>query len=317
MLFQWPLLLFSLGIIPVLVVIYILAQRRRRAYTIRFTNLALLRSVAGPSPGWRRHIPPLFFLLAFIVLLTSLARPMAVISLPRDQAMVLLVIDTSGSMDARDMPPDRLQAAKQAARAFVEALPQHIQVGLITFSSTVRVRTPPTLDHQEVVRYLNILHAEGSTAIGDALNTALDQIAEQLRKTHMKKEDQPPATVVLLSDGVNSLGSSPLAAAMRARDEKVRVNTIGIGRRGASPMVNGVAGIELDERTLQQVATMTGGKYFYAEETRALQQIYTELSTRVSWTQEQTEVTALVSAVGTLLLLIGGMLSLFWFQRLV
>ncbi|MBE3558923.1 MAG: VWA domain-containing protein [Ktedonobacteraceae bacterium] len=318
MFFQWPLFLFSLSIIPLVVLLYILIQRRRQTYAARFTNLALLRSVAGPGPGWRRHLPPLLFLLALTALLASLARPMAVLSVPREQATVLLLIDTSGSMEARDMSPNRMEAAKQAAQTFVKSLPQHMQVGLITFSGTVRVRNLPTLDHQQVLRSIDLLQADGSTAIGDALQTALDQVAQQQKQMHAKKGELPPATIVLLSDGANTVGSSPIESATRARNEQVRVNTIAIGKRGTASTGSGFGSTrtEVDWQTLQQVATMTGGKYFYAEEARTLQQIYTELSSRIGWVQEQTEITALMSAAGAILLLIGGMLSLLWFQRL-
>ncbi len=134
MTFQWPTLLFALGVIPALLTLYLVAQRRRRAYAVRFTNLALLEEVVGRRPGFRRHIPPLLFLLSLAALLISLARPTAVIAVPRDQTAVLLVLDVSGSMAAADLQPNRMAAAKGAARQFVETLPRGLQVGLVSFS---------------------------------------------------------------------------------------------------------------------------------------------------------------------------------------
>src|SRR5919108_2997519 len=164
MTFEWPLALAGLGLLPLLAALYILAQRRRRAYAVRFTNLALLREVVGRGPGVRRHIPPLMYLLGVAALLVSLARPMAVIAVPREQATVMLVMDVSGSMAAADLQPNRLTAAKRAARAFLDALPQNIQVGVVSFSSTASLTVPPTRDHLAVGRAIESLRANGGTA---------------------------------------------------------------------------------------------------------------------------------------------------------
>src|SRR5688572_21144963 len=149
--YEWPLLLWALALVPLLLLLSVLAQYRRRAYAMRFTNLALLREVVGRRPGLRRHIPPLFFLLGIGALLFSLARPSAVIAIPRDQSDVVLVVDTSGSMTATDLRPSRIVAARAAAEQFVQALPPNTRVGLVDFSSRARLASPLTRDRAVVL----------------------------------------------------------------------------------------------------------------------------------------------------------------------
>jgi Ca-activated chloride channel homolog len=312
MTFQWPYLLLSLAILPILIALYILAQRRRRAYAVRFTNLALLSDVVGRGPGLRRHIPPLLYLLGLTALLISLARPMAVVAVPRDQTTVMLVMDTSGSMAADDLKPDRMTAAKEAAHAFVDALPGNIQVGLASFNTVARLNTPPTQNREQVHRSIDMLVYGGGTAIGDGLYIALDQLAQRPAD---EQGNRPPGLVVLLSDGEPTAGIPVEEASARAKQEGVKVHTVGIGQRGETPIVLGGIPVQLDEATLQAIADDTGGSYFYAAQTDDLKQIYQELGSQISWVEEYTEITALVSGLGTLLVLAGGILGLRWFQQ--
>jgi Ca-activated chloride channel homolog len=314
MTFEWPWLLASLVLIPLLGALYILAQRRRRTYAVRFTNLALLREVAGSGPGLRRHIPPLLFLLGLSAILFGLARPQAVIAVPRDQTAVMLVLDVSGSMAATDLQPSRMAAAQEAAQAFVEALPPNAQVGVVSFSTNARVEVPLVRDRQLARRAIAGLVADGGTAIGDGLALALDQLA--LRPVDERGE-RAPGLVVLLSDGEQTAGRTlPDQAAARARQEGVTVHTVGIGQRGAAPRIQGARlRVSLDEVTLRRMAETTGGQYYYAAQATQLEEIYEDLGSRVSWTEEQTEVTALANALGTVLLVAGGLLGLRWFQQ--
>lgn len=313
MTFEWPLLLWSLAAIPILVGLYLLAQRRRRAYAVRFTNLALLREVAGRGPGARRHVPPLLFLLGLSALLVSLARPVAVIAVPREQTSIMLVLDVSGSMEADDLQPNRMIAAQAAAQAFVDELPSNVQTGLVTFSSGAYLNAPLSPDRSLVTQQIDRLRPGGGTAIGDGLHLALDQLAQRPAN---ENGERAPGLVVLLSDGQSTAGRPPADAAERARQENIPVYTVGVGQRGGPPvMVNGQP-VQLDEATLQTIANQTGGSYFYAAETDALEQIYTDLGSQVSWVEERTEVTAIASALGALLLTTGGLLSLWWFGRL-
>ena len=313
MTFQWPFLLFSLLLVPILAALYLRAQRRRRSYAIRFTNLALLGAVAGRGPGLRRHVPPVFYILGLTLLLVAVARPTAVIAVPRDQTSVMLVMDVSGSMAADDLQPNRMVAAKQAARAFVTSLPPNVRVGLVSFSTGASVEAPLTDDRQAVLQVIDSLSAEGGTAMGDGLNLALRQLTQHAEGESVQ---ETPGVVVLLSDGAPSRGDSPEAAAERARRAKIKVHTVGVGRRGATPLIDGRRPVQLDEATLQEIARTTDGTYFYAPDARRLERIYAELGSTISWVAERTEITALASAAGTLLLVAAGLLSLRWFQQL-
>jgi len=310
--FEWPVLLYGLALVPIMAALYVIAQRGRRAYAVRFTNLPLLRAVAPRRPGYRRHLPPLLFLLGLAALLVSLARPSAVIAVPREQSSVMLVIDISGSMSADDLKPDRIAAARQAARAFVESLPDEAQVGLVSFSNTASVRAPLGRDRDAVLRAIDALRPDGGTAIGEGLDLALDQLA---RLPAGPDGARPPGLVVLLSDGENSIGREPAEVAARAAQEGIRVNTIGLGERGAAPVIGRNQSVRLDETTLRGVADATGGSYFYAAETGQLERIYADLGSQVSWVEERTEVTSLVGALGTLLMVAGGLFGLRWFAQ--
>jgi Ca-activated chloride channel family protein len=332
--YEWPLLLWSLLLIPVLFVVYLLAQRRRRAYAVRFTNLALLREVVGRQPGWRRHLPPLLFLIGVGALLFSLARPSAVIAVPREQADVMLVVDTSGSMTATDLKPSRIEAARQAAATFVQALPPSTRVGVIEFSTRARVASPLTRDRAVALSAIKGLDADGGTAIGDGLALALDVLRREAggdlaapipgsgsgraaaTPSTTTATETTPGTVVLLSDGASSSGQPPQQAATRANQAGVTVHTVGIGERNSGARVGGRIPAELDERTLQEIARTTGGEYFYAVQSGDLERIYTSIGSRVSWTEERTEVTALASALGTFLLIVAGLFSLRWLHGL-
>src|SRR5688572_4240481 len=324
MTFEWPLLLWSLALVPIMLGLYTLAQRRRRAYAVRFTNLALLRDVVGRRPGLRRHIPPLFFLLGIGALLFSLARPSAVIAIPRDQADVMLVVDTSGSMTATDLRPSRIVAARQAAEKFVQALPPNTRVGLVESSSRARLASPLTRDRTVVLSAIRDLDADGGTASGDGLALAVDVLrrGSSTQATITTPGAAPPApedapgTVVLHSDGASSAGQPPQQAAARANQAGVVVHTVGIGERASGLRVGARPSAELDERTLQEISRTTGGEYFYAAQAGDLERIYTSIGSRVSWTEERTEVTALMSALGTFLLIVAGLFSLRWLNGL-
>lgn len=307
MTFQWPQLLVSLALIPILILLYIRAQRRRKAYAVRFTNLALLSQIMGRGPGIRRHIPPLLYLLGAAVLLISLARPQAVIRVPREQAALILAIDVSGSMAVNDMVPTRMDAAKQAAHQFIDGLPEDLQVGLVYFKEYASVKTPLTRDHDLVRRGVNQLEARGGTAVGEAIHAALDQLALY--------DQEGVGLIVLLSDGESNQGRPPIDAAKRAQEIGVPVYSVGIGQRGVTMRI-GNQNIHLDEATLQAIAETTGGQYFYAAESKELAKIYADLSSRVAWVEEHSEVTVVASALGMILFLTGGLLSLRWFQQI-
>ena len=224
MTFEQPLWLWLLLVVAALVVAYVVAQRRRSKYAVRFATLPMLEKVAPQRPGWRRHAPALAFLAAIVVLIIAIARPVADVQVPRERATVVVALDVSNSMAATDVAPSRFDVAKQAAVEFVQNLPEQFNVGLVSFARTATVVTTPTTDHQATMDAIGSLTMADSTAIGEAVLTSLQSI-ENLDDN----EDPPPARVVLLSDGGNTAGrpiDEAAAAASRGRrtglDDRLR-----------------------------------------------------------------------------------------------
>ena len=309
--FEWPIFLLGLLLVPALVAAYVIAQKQRKTYAVRFTNLELLAQVVGPSPGIRRHIPAMLFLASFTALVVAVARPIAVVALPRERSTVMLVMDVSYSMEADDLKPSRLVAAKRAAEQFVQQLPPAVSVGLVSFSGKANLNAPLTTDHAAVVEAIESLKLDNGTAIGDGLLLALNHVADQDSVATMST----PATIILLSDGESQAGIAPLDAAKRAMQMRIEVNTVGIGQRDRSTQIRPDLAVSLDENALRGIATQTGGQYFYAAQSSDLEAIYQDLSSQMSWVRERTEVTAIAAGIGALLLLVAGLLNMFWFQR--
>jgi Ca-activated chloride channel homolog len=343
---EWPGFLWALALIPVAILAYLLAQRRRTRYAVRFTNLDLLANVVTRSPGWRRHLPPALYVLALAGLLLSLARPQAVTLVPKEQATVMLVMDTSGSMNATDVAPSRMIAAEQAASSFLGDLPSKFRVGVVAFSGTAQTLTRPTTDRAAVQDALFSLHAEGPTAMGDAIERALEaRLPPQpaAAPTTTARGDgpaqpgqtgppattapdpskQPPTVILLLSDGSNTQGSTqPLDAARHARQLNVPVFTIALGTdTGMVDVPDETTGqlrripVPPDKFTLRRVAEATGGRFFTAPSSKDLKGIYHDLGSKIGFVKEKQEITVVFAAVSLLLLVAGAGLSLIWFSR--
>jgi Ca-activated chloride channel homolog len=314
MTFATPLILLALLALPLLVGLYVLAQRRRRAYAIRFTNLALLGQVAGRGPGVRRHLPAAAFVLGVGGLLLGMAGPAALIRVPKDQANVMLVIDVSGSMQATDVSPTRLDAARSAARELVDQLPGNAQVGLVSFNGSATLRVPLTQDHGAVDSAVDQLFANGGTAIGDGVEAALQELAAHAPPPAPNRHS---SLIVLLTDGSSNAGIDPQQAASDAKAANVPVETVGIGQRGTgTAFVHGQLLDGVDEQALQQIATTTGGHYHFAQEAGQLQNIYSALGSQFGWKTQRVDLTLPALALAALLLLAGGLLSLRWFRLL-
>jgi Ca-activated chloride channel family protein len=337
--FVWPFLLVGLLLVPAFVVAYVLTQRRRSRYALRYSNLVLLREVATAFPTWQRHIPPAFFLAGTGLLVAALARPQLVIPVPTEKATVMLAIDISRSMEATDIKPTRLDAAKEAAKAFVKQLPGNTRVGLVSFAGFATLAVYPTDDHKAVEKAIDALYSADATAIGDGLLTALGVPPRGARveddgsgstpgarggpspPTSPAGGDKPifdpPDVIVLMSDGASNRGRSPIDAAFQAKDMKVKVHVIGIGTEGAILEFQGRRiRVDLDEATLKDIADITGGEYFNATTAKDLSKIYENLGGKIGWEDQKTEVTFLAAAGALALTLVGGLLGLFWFQRL-
>ncbi len=335
---EWPGFLWALLLVPVAVAAYLLGQRRRTRYAVRFTNLDLLANVVSRSPGWRRHLPPVLYLLALTGLLLAIARPQAITLVPKEQATVMLVMDTSGSMNATDVAPSRLIAAEQAALVFLDQVPQKFRVGLVSFAGTAQILTRPTTDRVAVQDAIGSLNADGPTAMGDAIERALEarrpasaptttvprspQVIPPSTTTPDASKE-PPMVILLLSDGSNTQGrTQPLDAARHARSLNVPIFTIALGTdSGMVDIPDEQTGqlrripVPPDKFTLQRVADATGGRFFAAPSSRDLKGIYHDLGSKIGFVKQRQEITVVFAAAALLLLVAGAGLSLIWFSR--
>jgi Ca-activated chloride channel family protein len=299
--FEWPELLWALLLLPVVALASLAVRRRRRRRAAAFANPALLPNLVSARPGWRALVPLACYLLGASVLLVALARPQAQARVARDQATVMLVIDTSKSMLSRDVTPTRNAAARETASDFLDRLPGRFQVGLVTFAGTARVESRPTRDREAVRQALAAAPVRQGTAIGDALRLAL---AASGALAQGPPSERPPVSVLLVTDGGNQSGIPPLEAAELARRQGVQVSTVAIG---------GNVG---DAGALAAVAERTGGQAFTAVTRGDLAAVWRDLGTRLTYVREKRELTSLFMGGAALLLTLGAAASIAWFQRL-
>jgi Ca-activated chloride channel homolog len=324
--FQWPLVLLGLLAVPLLAAAYVLLQRRRTRYAVRFTNLDLLANVVAATPNWRRHVPAALILLSVAALIVALARPRVNVSSAQEQGTVVLATDTSGSMTATDVRPDRLTAAQRAAKAFVSKLPKQARLGLVTFDQAARLLVNPTTDRAQVQSALEALQAQGGTAMGDALSVAVRALQNALGPKAFRNRPpgrRVPAQVVLLSDGKNTTGATdPMSVAQTAKRLGIRINTVALGTQSGTVQVQDNLGftqtiqVPPDRGTLKQIAQTTGGHFFAVADPKKLQAIYKDLGSRVKAKSVKREVTYVPAAAAVVLMLAAGGFSLFWFARL-
>ena len=326
----WPLALTALALVPIAVWAYLALDQRRRNEASRFGNPALLPALVTAEPGRRRLVPPLLVLGALILLVVGLARPHVMRSLPKEEATVVLAMDTSRSMAARDVKPTRLAAAERAAETFLDKVPDRYRVAIVSFSTKAEVVLPPTTDRDAARAALAQLRLGTGTAIGDAVARALSLVAPQPAAGQPTTPAQPavpavaatPASILLLSDGAQTAGGvRPLDAAKRAADLKNPVSTIALGTRDATvevPLPGGLkqlVTVPPDPQTLRRVAQATGGRFFEAPTAADLDQVYKELGSRLGRERRSVEVTSVFAGLGAVLLLAAGGLSSAWFRR--
>lgn len=330
MTFIWPQLLFLLICAPLLILLYARMLRRRREVATRFGALGLMQSGMTSSPTARRHLPAIAFLLGITVLLTSAARPQAPISLPRLEGTVILTFDVSGSMSADDMEPTRMEAAKAAARAFVEDQPSSVLIGVVAFSDGGLSIQSPTNVKEETLATIDRLEPKRGTSLGNGILVSLNLIATShgdpsILQVSAETDEPTPLSqpqgwytssmIVLLSDGENNQNPDPLLGAELAADLGVRVYTIGVGSlTGDLIEVEGfTVHTQLDEALLKFVSEETGGEYYFAADEEDLNRIYDDLKPKLTVRAEEMEVTAIFAGLGFFILLIGGLLSFLWF----
>ncbi len=328
--FTWPFMLGLLILIPLFIALYWLIQRRRHRHALRYANLSLVKEALDGGPGKLRHVPPMMMLAGLAVMIVALARPVAVVTVPAQDASVILTIDVSGSMAADDLKPSRMEAAKAAARTFVERQPDGVQIGVVSFSDEASVIQAPTNNRDAVMAAIDRLQPEGGTAIGSAIKTSLATLFGQPQTQDTNSPDTSTNTlaprglgsygagfIVLLTDGENTWGPPPVQAAQTAADKGVRIYTVGVGSPDGSIIhINGQSmRAGLDEASLKQIASMTGARYYNALSETDLQSIYENLSARLVLKTERTEITAGFTAVAAILSIIAAALSMLLFNH--
>jgi len=332
--FIWPTLLALFVLIPLLILLYLRLHRRRQQAVARFSSLGFAQGAVKTAPGIRRHIPPLLFLLSLTIMIFALARPQAVVSLPQVEGAVVLAFDVSGSMAADDIKPTRMEAAKSAAQDFVQRQPATVHIGVVAFSDNGLDVQVPTTDQGAVLAAIARLTPQRGTSLANGIIASLSAIAVNNGQgpllysnltptpapspTPVPKGTYTNASIVLLTDGENNESPDPLAVAQTAADQGVRIYTVGLGTAaGTSLHINGfTVHTQLDEATLQQIAAITGGSYYNADNEADLHQIYDSLNVQLVIKPQQTEVTSIFAGAGILILLVGGAFSLLWFSRL-
>ena len=318
MTFQAPLWLLGVLLVVALVALYVWLQLRRKAYAARFTNVALLGSLVPRRPGWKRHLAFGITALGLTALLVSLAVPSAEVRVPRERATVVMAVDISLSMQATDIEPDRFRAMQLAAKEFVDVLPERINLGLVAFAGTATTLVPPTTDRMQVRGAIDNLELAESTAIGEAVFTSLTAIENFQAAIDTGTEELPPARVVLLSDGYNTVGREHTQAIDAARSAGVPVSTIAFGTDyGTLDLEGETVPVPVDRATLETIADETGGSYSEAASAAELEQVYADLGSQIGYTTEPQDISPWFVRAGVLLALLGVVLSLLWTNRLV
>jgi Ca-activated chloride channel family protein len=333
--FIWPGMLLSLLTIPALVVIYVRIQRRRREFSASFGGLGLARAAHARPLNRRRHVHTVLFIAGLAILLVAMARPQAVVSLPKVEGTVILAFDVSGSMAADDIKPTRMDAAKTAAQDFIKSQPISVQIGVVAFSDSGFSVQAPTNDQSAILAAINRLSPERGTSLANGIQVALNTIAAASAvpapRFYSNATPQPTPTptpvpqgtyssavIVLLTDGENNENPNPLAAAQAAAERGVRIYTVGLGSpAGTTLHINGfTVHTQLNEDLLKQISQISGGAYYNAQSEGDLAKIYDNITSQLVIKPEKTEITSILAGAGILALLIAGAFSLFWFNRL-
>ncbi|HEX2989871.1 MAG TPA: VWA domain-containing protein [Anaerolineales bacterium] len=346
--FLWSGLLVLLGLIPLIVALYLWLLKRRRRYTVRYSSLALVREAASHQSRWRRHVPFLLFLLAMTSLIMAMARPVATVSVPSNKATIIMAIDVSRSMCSNDIPPNRLEAAKNAAQSFIRSKIDGRQIGIVAFAGFAELIQPSTDDVRALETAIESLAPARRTAIGSAILRSIDAIAEvdnriepsditqaALEEIPQAAEEYVPHIIVLLTDGASNAGPFPLTAAQQAVERGIRVYTIGFGTNSNSSVMDcgadftegqfggggfgfgfgqGGGGFrrEIDEVTLRQIADQTGGTYHLASSAGELEEVFQNLPNYLVTTRETIEVSAFFTAIAAVLGILAMILSFRW-----
>ena len=338
MTFLWPEMLWLLLVVPALVAGYFYLLRRKKEAALRYASLSMVKEAMGAGQRFRRHIPPLLFLIALIVMIVAIARPAAVVTLPSQHQTIIL---------AMDVQPNRISAAQAAAKAFVAEQPSNVRIGVVSFAATAAVVQTPTQNREDIMAAIDRFQLQRGTAIGSGIIVSLATIfpeagievssliygrdaprgvpLDQARKTEKPVFTPVPpgsytsAAIILLTDGQRTTGPDSIEAARMAADRGVRVFTVGIGTTSGETI--GFEGwsmrVRLDEETLKAIANMTRGEYFYAGTATDLKKVYQSLNAKLVLEKKDMEISALFSAAAAIIALGSALLSLLWFNRIL
>jgi Ca-activated chloride channel homolog len=318
--FARPAMLAVLVVVPALVALWIVLERRRRADAAQFTSPALLPNLTGARAGRRRLIPFALLLAGIVALTVGAAKPHAQVRVPRKEATILLAIDVSRSMTAQDVVPTRAVAARRAAEAFLTKVPAVYRVGIIGIGSRAFVALPPTVDRALATDALASLTQSEGTALGDAVALGV-RIAKRQRAAD---GFVPPTSMLVISDGIRDGGrATPAAAARKARAAHMPVSTVLVGTPAGVvnvPLTGGYTEqvrVPANVGALRQVARTSGGRFYRARSATALKRVYEELATRVGHTTKDRQIADVFAAVGIVLLFAAVGASLYWFRRVL
>jgi len=336
MTFLWPEALWLLAALPLLVAGYVYLLRRKKRFALRYSSLALVREAMGAG-AWRRHVPPILLLFALAALITAIARPQALLTLPSQHETVILAMDVSGSMRANDVEPSRLAAAQAAAKAFIADQPDQVRIGIVAFAGTATVAQAPTRNKEDLYAAIDRFQLQRATAIGSAIIVSLATLfpdggydvasfsyGAEKKKPPANFKPVPPgsygsAVIILLTDGQRTTGPDSIQAARLAAERGVRIYAVGVGTPEGK--IVGFDGwqmhVRLDEETLKAIADLTRGEYFYAGNAVDLKNIYKTMNARFVMETKKTEIGAFFAAAAAVLVLLAAGLSLAWFNRIL
>jgi Ca-activated chloride channel family protein len=317
--FAQPIFLVGLALVPLALAGYLHYERLRQGAVAAFASPAVMGSVAPRTPGWRRHVPLAVYGVAVVVLLLALAKPQTTVAVPIERASIMLTTDYSGSMQATDVAPSRLAAARAAAERFLREVPDSVRVGLVSFNQAARLVASPTTDREVIRSAISALQPSGGTATGEALAVSLTALAAETDDAGVRV----PSAIVLLSDGKSVRGRSPSELALRAKQLKIPIYTVALGTPTGTITVRKADGtletkpVPPDPFEMQKVAALSGGRAFTADNLKQLSTVYEQLGSRIGYRKQQRELTAVFSGGAMAFLAAGALLSLHWFRRLV
>jgi Ca-activated chloride channel family protein len=316
--FGWPVALLGLVAVPVLLALYVAHERRRGAVAARFGSPPLLPNVLDRAPGPLRHLPIAILLVGLVVMIVGVARPHATVSVRREEATVIIAVDTSRSMRATDVKPSRLVAARSSAKNFLDEVPAKFRVGVVSFATRAVVGVAPTQDRSLVEASLASLSPGEGTAIGDAVALSL----RVGRGQRASGGSAPPRAIVVISDGARDGGRvDPAVAAQQAKAQGVPVYTVLVGTANGvvqDTLTGGfrrIIRVPASPDTLQQIAETSGGQFFAAPDQDRLRQVYEDLGSRLGKRRVSREMTDAFAGAAAVLLLVGGVASAFLFRR--